>query len=123
MWNTYFVDTSDGCSSFFTEGLASGKYYLELEQRKGMKLKQWSGYGESHVSQLLLDKVPLIYVVRILKDIDHSTLSNNLLNFAPKARHDRSFIWSWNSERERSQNSGLLTENRTFPSHCRTMYL
>ena len=38
-------------------------------------------YGESHISQPLLDYVPPIYVVRILKDIDHSTLSNNLLNF------------------------------------------
>ena len=26
---------------------------------------------------------PLVYVVRILKDIDHNTLSNNLLNFHP----------------------------------------
>ena len=40
----------------------------------------------SHISKPLSDKGALIYVVRILKDIDHSTLSNNLLNFSPKTR-------------------------------------
>ena len=54
--------------------------------------KQLSGYGESHISEELSDSVPLIYVVRILKDIDHSTLSNNFLTFSPKARQASSFI-------------------------------
>ena len=45
-----------------------------------MKSKQWSGYEESHISQPLLDKGPLIYVVEISKDRDNKDLSNNLLN-------------------------------------------
>ena len=67
-------------------------FYLELDQRKGIKSKQWSGYGESHISQSLSDKVPLVYVVRIFKDIDYSILSNNLLNLSPKPRQARSCI-------------------------------
>ena len=60
--------------------------------RKGIKPKQSSGYGELHISQPLSDNVPLIYVVIILKDIDHSTLSNNLVNFSPKVWQAGSFI-------------------------------
>ena len=44
-------------------------------------------------------------------------------HFSPKVSQAGSIIWSWNSEREWRQNSGLLTENRTFPSYCRTRYL
>ena len=49
---------------------------------------------ESQATQAkpFLDKVPLIYVVRILKDIDHSTLSNNLFNFSPKVWQAESLI-------------------------------
>ena len=56
--------------------------YLKLQKRKGIKSKQWSGYRESHTSQPLSDNVPLIYAFRILKDIDRSTMSNNLLTFS-----------------------------------------
>ena len=45
-----------------------------------MKSKQWSGYEESDISKPFSDERALIYVVRILKDIDHSTLSKHLLN-------------------------------------------
>ena len=56
-----------------------------------MKSKQWSGYEESDMSKPFSDEGALIYVVRNLKDRDHSTLSNTLQNFSPWAQKSQSF--------------------------------
>ena len=43
---------------------SSQKLFLELEQRKGIKSKQWSGYGELHISQPLSNSFGFIQWMR-----------------------------------------------------------
>ena len=66
--------------NFSPKARQARSFIWNWKHRKGMKSKQWSGYEESHISQPLLDKGPLIYVVEISKDRDNKDLSNNLLN-------------------------------------------
>ena len=82
-------------------------FICRWKQRKDRKSKHCSAIVGSYISKSFLDEVPLIYVVRISKGIDQSTLSNNLVNFwLVSADKPEVLFGDGNRERERSQNSG-----------------
>ena len=80
----------------------------------------------AHFPAIVGQECSEVYVVRILKDRDHSTLSNTLQNFAPKTRQPKLLFGIRNIEGMKSKQWSGYEESdisKPFPDERALIYV